>query len=200
MTSQKIPEVTVGDTLEFIFDLPELGKTSVIGEITYCTEDDGRIHPGRVCYGVKFLEMSLSAWSKVVEYCNMTRTVNTDETAAAAINETAGTISVENKKTTVKNAQLAIRLKFPDGTDAQAKLEDISFGGIRVDLNKPVSVNSQISLEITYLNRCYKLSGICVWSVSDPPEGYVAGIFFDALTKEQFNDLAVLIHQLYYKH
>lgn len=198
-TPEKIPGIGIGDTLKFVFDLPDLGKTSVIAEITYYAEYDASTkYPGQVCYGVKFLEMSLDTWSKVVEHCGMMHLVGANElTSPDDINVATTTVSVENKETIVEKKSFTISLQLPDGTESKARLEDISFGGVRVNVTRPISVNTQISVNICYQGHPYHLSGVCVWSITDSAEGYIAGIFFDELTKEQFNDLTTLIHQLH---
>jgi hypothetical protein len=176
----------IGDKVSFIFQLPDYGEISVLSEVRYCN-----IHPAgdstfRVHYGVKFLDFSLDNWNSIRNYCDLNKDTPYTDSNSTAANDNAPSSNL--LKTTVE---------LENGLILNGVIEDLSFGGVRINLEQPLQINSYIALNIYYEAIVIKLKGYCIWCAPEKitPQLFLAGIFFPHLDQTQFDQLKLLINK-----
>jgi c-di-GMP-binding flagellar brake protein YcgR len=179
----------IGDKIEFIFQLPDSGNIPVSSEIRYrdIRDDDPEVH-----YGVKFLNISLENWNKIIDYCQNNQ--NEAEPKPNLFQQAAATASAQ--PVALDDSKITVSVVLEDGTTFLGKIEDISFGGARINSNHFIPVNTQVSLRIEDRNRPVAIKGYCIWSAPERNADavYLAGIFFTHLEQEQFDQLRMLIN------
>jgi hypothetical protein len=79
------------EKLELVFQLPNIGETSVHGEICYYSNAVNADKIPVVCYGTKFTDMSMETWKQVNEYCQAKQ----QEIETAEAGETNQTIALQ---------------------------------------------------------------------------------------------------------
>jgi hypothetical protein len=180
--------LNIGDKINFIFQLPDYGEIPVQSEIRYRT-----IHPGSSAfeahYGVKFLDFSLDNWNSIRKYCDLNQTTPHQENNDESLRKGPGA------SPTVATLKTTITLENELSLDAV--IEDLSFGGVRVNVERPLRINSCISLQIPLEDNILKLKGYCIWCAPEKitPQKFLAGIYFPHLDQEQFDQLKLLINQ-----
>jgi hypothetical protein len=177
----------IGDKIEFIFQLPDSGNIPVSSEIRYrdIQDDDPEVH-----YGVKFLDISLENWNNIINYCRSNPADSNPDSFRVAADIAPQQLSASDGSKTMVSIGLA------DGTIFPGKIEDISFGGARINSNHFIPVNCQVSLNIEDRNTPVAIKGYCIWSAPerDANPVYLAGIFFPHLDEVQFDKLRALIN------
>jgi hypothetical protein len=175
----------IGDKVSFIFQLPEYGEISMLSEIRY-----RNIHQdSSTCqahYGVKFLDFSLDNWNSIRNYCDLNK----------------GTPLTNSTPTTASNIAtsshfLKATIELDEGLILNGAIEDLSFGGARINLEQPLRINSYVALNIYYKTNELKINGYCIWCAPEKatPQLFLAGIFFHHLEQPQFEQLKLLINK-----
>lgn len=193
-TTADLPSIPIGEHLEFDFNLPNCGKVTLTGKVTYRSA----ISPQHnlVYYGVKFLEMDHNTWKAVIDFCYGPEHALSEKQLLDLPKETPHTLSVSNQTVPYEPGELKTVLQYQDGTEALANLEDISYGGVRVNLYEPLPINTPIMITIHYAGSQLALNSICVWSTSEPGGTYIGGLFFHSLSDQEFSELTKLIHTI----
>jgi hypothetical protein len=184
--------LNIGDKIDFIFQLPDSGDISVASEIRYRTIQDAN---PEVHYGVKFLNISLEDWNSIVNYCkNNSAALNSD--SIISTNDAPPELPASSDIDTI-----GASVMFEDGTTFPVKVEDISFGGARINTDRLISVNTPVLLKIEDLNPKFEIKGYCIWSAPEKNNdtAFMAGIFFYQFDPEQFEQLRSLINTSHQK-
>jgi c-di-GMP-binding flagellar brake protein YcgR len=180
--------LNIGDKIEFIFQLPDSGNIPVSSEIRYrdIRDDDPEVH-----YGVKFLNISLDNWNNIINYCRS----NPSDSNANPFGPVADRAPQQLSASDDSKITASIILE-EDGTTFSGKIEDISFGGARINTRHFIPVNCPVSLNIEDRNTSVAVKGYCIWSAPERSDVqvYLAGIFFPHLDEEQFDKLRTLIN------
>lgn len=188
LTAPATLQVEPGQKLTLLFDLPNVGVTTVDGVIT----DRRQPSPsGRLHYGIQFSAMDPATWKAIATYCR-----GPARPDSLAQEDPTAIISVENKPTGVAASCVSVTLRVNADDPRLAQLEDISCGGVRVRLSQPLPLNTQVKLSLRYGEKTVAFDGVIVWSAREASEMYTMGIFFNALIKSQFQALNQLIQRL----
>lgn len=194
-TAADLPLIPVGEELEFDFNLPNYGKVTLTGKVTY--RSAGSFQDNLVYYGVKFLKMDHITWKAVIDYCYGPEHAQAEEELIMNLpDEAPQKLTVSNQTVAFEPKKLITILHYQDGTEALANLEDISYGGARVNVYQPLPVNTAVTITIRYADLQLVLNSICVWSTSEPNGTWVGGLFFQSLNDQEFSELTKLIHTI----
>lgn len=176
----------IGEKIEFLFQLPDSNTIQVLSEVRHA-EVQTNADPPEVHYGVKFLDLALDDLNAIIDYAN----ANPAQPTHSNYNPE------KNQEPPVQVTALPANIQFEDGSQLPSKVEDLSFGGARINLERLIPVNTRVVLEIAFGNQVVPLSGCCIWSAPDPkkPSSYLAGIFFNQLSSEEFEHLKQLINK-----
>jgi Tfp pilus assembly protein PilZ len=175
----------IGDKISFIFQLPDHGEITVLSEVRYCN-----IQPNGVAleahYGVKFLDFSLENWNSIRTYCNL----NQDLPLAKTLDKT----EANNR---ISAAFLSTTIELETGLILKGVIEDLSFGGARINLERPLQVNSCVTLNIHDDATVLKVKGYCIWCAPEKNASqlFLAGIYFPRLDQTQFDILKLFINK-----
>jgi c-di-GMP-binding flagellar brake protein YcgR len=178
--------LNIGDKISFIFQLPDYGEITVLSEVRY-----RNIHPGNSAfeahYGVKFLDFSLDNWNSIRNYCDLNKEAPLTDPLCKSPKNGAPDSPVLLKTT----------IELEDGLTLEGSVEDLSFGGARINLEQPLKINSRVTLAIYYQEIVLKLTGYCIWCAPEKmtPQLFLAGIFFPNLDQTQFDQLKLLINK-----
>jgi hypothetical protein len=179
--------LNIGDKVNFIFQLPNYGEIAVESEVRYRT-----IHPGpsglEALYGVKFLDFSLDNWNSIRQYCDLNQTEPLRE------NNLSNAATVPDGS---KSVILKATIELENGATVNGVVEDLGFGGVRLNLEQPLPVNCPVKLHIFYDQNILKLNGYCIWGAPEKvaPQQFLAGIFFPHLDQDQFDQLKLLVNR-----
>jgi hypothetical protein len=176
----------IGDKISFIFQLPDFGEITVLSEVRH-----RQIHPAdntaefTAHYGVKFLDFSLDNWNSICRYCEINKYPE----------KNSHPDSVDGKELTSQFLQTLI--EFKGGTILNGIIEDLSFGGARINLKEHLPVNSCVKLTISHQTQVVKLKGCCIWCAPEKiiPQSFLAGIYFPELDQAEFDQLKQLINR-----
>lgn len=177
---------SIGEKIEFHFQLPNSNTIEVLSEVRH-SEADPESDPPEVHYGVKFLDLALDDLNAIIDYANAN--------PATPFQTSYNSDTIQESEIPVSLLPATIRME--DGARLPAKVEDISFGGARINLDRLIPVNHRVSIDIAYNGEIVPLSGCCIWSAPDykKPACYLAGIYFNQLTAEEFEHLKQLINK-----
>jgi hypothetical protein len=178
--------LNIGDKISFIFQLPDFGEITVLSEVRH-----RQIHPVEntaeftVHYGVKFLDFSLDNWNSIRRYCEINKY---PEQVSRSASEDSRELTSQFLKTLIE---------FEGGTILNGVIEDLSFGGARVNLKEHLPVNSCVKLTIYHQTQVLKLKGYCIWCAAEKitPQSFLAGIYFPDLEQTEFDQLKQLINR-----
>ncbi|HEX2952903.1 MAG TPA: PilZ domain-containing protein [Bacillota bacterium] len=185
-----------GETAEFVFDLPNLGQTRILGEIRHLRFgidlDQNRI----VYYGARFLNLPIEIWNHLVDFC---QTVEEEEEQDQEPNPPEPlTVEKERQDFRIATADAPIEIHSPNGEKTDGHLEDISFGGLKSRLSGQTPLNTEVTMIIPDDQHSVEVQAICIWAIPlNPPEvGCRAGFRFVNVSKEQFERLRAFVFKL----
>jgi hypothetical protein len=176
----------IGDKISFLFQLPNYGEIAVLSEVRYCN-----IQPNygafEAHYGVKFLDFSLENWNSIRTYCDL----NQDLSLAQTLEQT----KADHRASTA--AFLSATIELETGFNLKGAIEDLSFGGARINLDRPLQVNNCVTLNIWDDATALKVKGYCIWCAPEKnaPQLFLAGIYFPRLDRTQFDTLKLFINK-----
>lgn len=190
----------LGEKLEFTFTLPHFGEKKVEGEICYREiEYDQNQQVKRTNYGVKFIAMPLETWNYIMDFCYQNEVDLQPESNNTT--EPKQVITIQNQETKEPYSSVKATIIYHE-RKIEGVIEDLSFGGVRIRTKYQIPINANVNIAIQYHEKAFFLNGICIWNspVTDagiePDYPSMAGIFFNSLQKNQFDDLADLINIL----
>jgi c-di-GMP-binding flagellar brake protein YcgR len=179
-----------GETLEVIFNLPLLGKTSIKGEIRHISFGIDSHYQRLSYYGIKFLDISPEIWNFILDFCN----------EPVANQEPSSTINI-NKLKEYDRKDIRVETNLPANFVAanhepvNGVIEDISYGGVRARAAKSFAPDEPVRVIIRHQGLELELNGICVWAQPNPAyqHQFSIGISFKQLNLDNFNKLRELI-------
>lgn len=189
-------KLQIHDTCSFIFDIPPLGKSYVLGEILYRRDSDGANPPLLIHYGVKFIKLPMKIWHHIKQCCQ-------DETELSAITITAAgdtptNIPAVDSLTTRTFGLIQVGILLENGTEPKAVVRDINYGGIKLQLSQTIQQNTNLSIHISFLEQTVTATGICngCQEISANPNLFLANIGFTEINQPQFDNLQSLMMKL----
>lgn len=180
-----------GETAEFVFNLPNLGETRILGEIRHLRFGIDLDQNRLVYYGARFLNLPVETWNHLVDFCQATDDLKELENDSV---QEPPKVEKERQDFRVSTGNLPIEINTTNGEKTFGYLEDISFGGIKAKFSGTTPLQNEVKIVI----QDTEYSGICLWAVPlNPSEhGCRVGYRFVNLSKEQFEKLRAFIFKL----
>jgi hypothetical protein len=181
--------IAPGDSIELSFNLPELGKTLVKGEIRHVRFSvDPELRRAIIC-GLKFIDLAPETWNYIWKYCETCPDPEKNEDAPAVLKER------ENVRI---DTSLNIRVHM-DGKKAVAgTIENIGFGGVKLRVPVHIPEGARIVIKSTGSAEPFHLEGTCIWAWQEnpPSKDFSVGIRFSSPSLDQFSTIRELIFTL----
>jgi c-di-GMP-binding flagellar brake protein YcgR len=192
------PKLQIQEICGFIFDLPRLDKTNVLGEIRYYRDfiDPDQHHV--VHYGVKFVYLSKTTWYHIHHCCCQNETETPVERIPEIPNTPENTTSTAQTLTSKILALVKAQIRLENGSTLNGKIKDINYGGIQVRLSNPIPVNIHLNVHISFENLSFTADGICNQCDDTNRELnlFLANISFHDIQQEGFEILKTLMMKL----
>jgi hypothetical protein len=179
-----------GTPLELHFDLPLSGTLTLPAKLV-------RLKGGiditlkRIDYlGAKLYETHLETWNLIIDYCQ--------SQIPLSENSMENSYERERKDFRLTAHDLPAEVHVADGGIFNAKTKDISYGGVKIYSQQPLPVNQRVIVRLTCNESRFDIGGICIWNhpaVFDE-SGFVAGVFFEKLSPEEFENLRTIVFKL----
>lgn len=188
-------KLQIHDTCSFIFDIPQLGKSYILGEIRYCRDFVDADQHLVIHYGVKFIKLSMKIWHHI-KHCNE------DELPGEYISKepeiTPKTSPVEDTLTTRTFELITVQIRLENGSELIGIVRDINYGGLNLQFSEAIPLNSVLHIRISFLDHTVTANGNCTWceDISDNRNLFLANISFTDITQEQFDNLQSLMMKL----
>lgn len=183
-------QLGVGDTIEFYFDLPLLGRTTLEGEIRHnrlALDDENK--PVTV-YGVKFIHLPLETWNFIVDYCQ-----RPEIPAAPEIPVEGESIGMEpDNQSAGQTDQLVAELQLRDGSSITSRVVSINIGGLTFLTEEPLPDNTRLTIRLATPTHLVYLPGVSVWC-NPTDDGFQIGINFVHINQEESEQLQIIMNQ-----
>ena len=195
------PKLQLHEICTFIFDLPQLGKSCVLGEIHYCLGLKDPQQQNALHYRAKFINLSMQTWHHIKNFCR-TETETSSEPSRQYLPEaqrSSPKLTPMNETLTTKTlALINAEVRLENGSILQGKVKDIDFEGIKLQLSEPISVDMNLNVNVTFAELPFTARGVCDWCDQIGPEmnSYIANISFSQIEQEQFEHLKSLMMKL----
>jgi hypothetical protein len=190
-----------GETIDFIFPLPNLGQTLVKGEICYIRSGlDPQRNPACL-YGIKFIDLAVETWNYIFDYCQ-TKTAEAPWEAPPPVEQlgpfNVNLISENQRQNYVMPPSFAVVLHLEDGRSLQGPVKDVGFSGLRIRLGEFLPPQLHVTVNLKFEGIQVRLNGKCVWSmpVGRDSQDHITGIGFENVNPEQFGLVRELIFKL----
>lgn len=174
-----------GERVKLLFDIPFYGKTSIEAEIKHLRFSVGLDNSRIVLYGAKFSNITMDIWNAIMDY------------SQEKIEQEDRKKEPYSRKDIRVKVGLAAKLYLETGQYFFCHIEDISFGGAKLQLNASIPVNEPVKL-LLIDTHSFEVEGECVWS---EPSGvandlFYTGVFFNQLDTIKFYQLRSFIFKL----
>lgn len=196
-----VSKLHIGEVCSFVFDLPVLGETNVLGEIRYYRDFTDPESGHVVHYGVKFIHISKKTWNLINKYCQNDNEFGENhfpDHQARTIKTTSGSESLTAKTMALIKAQV----RLDAGSVFKGKVLDINFGGIQLQLLEPIPVNVHLDVHVAFEDQSFTTDGLCnCCSNTDSnshnkPGPFLVNIGFYSIAPQQFENLQSLMFHL----
>jgi hypothetical protein len=190
-------ELQIGDICSFIFDIPLLGKSYILGEIRYCRDFIDANQQPVIHYGVKFIKLSLKTWHHIKGYCqdeeDSPEKLTPKEPEAVSKTPPADVTLITR---TFELIQVQIRPE--NGPELTGTVRDINYGGIKLQSSQPLPLHNNLSIRIAFLEHTVTANGSCIGceDISGNQNSFLANICFTDIQNTQFDNLQSLMMKL----
>lgn len=176
----------LGDIIEIIFkDLPFIGDVTVASEIKYERPGIDPEYHRLNYFGAKFLNLSMDTWNAIIDYTR----ANPSSAQPVSLPKKETIERKDIRVTTCFNAEF----KSSDNHYHPVIVEDLSFGGAKIKTPQPVAINDPMTLVLVNQDQRVEICGNCAWSGVEKDNRFVAGIFFNKLSLNEYNILRNII-------
>jgi hypothetical protein len=180
-----------GTPLELHFDLPLSGTLTLPAKLV-------RLKGGvdmtlkRIDYlGAKLYETHLETWNLIIDYCQ-------SQVPLAGPQTPQDHYERERKDFRLTANDLPAEVHIADGGVFNAKTKDISYGGVKIYSQRPLPLQQRVVVRLTCGESRFDIGGVCIWNHAAVFEesGFVAGVFFEKLSPEEFENLRTIVFKL----
>lgn len=187
----------IHDICSFIFDIPLLGKSYILGEIRYCRDFIDANQQPVTHYGVKFIKLSMKTWHHIKGYCQ-----DEEDPPEKLISQEPETIlkTPPSDETLVARTfeLIQVQIQPENGPELTGIVKDINYGGIKLLFPQAVPLHTNLFIQITFLEHTVSASGCCSWweDISGNQNAFLANICFTDIQNTQFDNLQSLMMKL----
>ena len=189
-------KLQIHDTCSFIFDIPPLGKSYVLGEILYQRDWTGANQPPVIHYGVKFIKLPMKIWHHIKQCCRDEAELPMKKTAVAE--EIQQAVPAKDSLTTQTFGLIQVEIRPENSPEIKATVRDINYAGMKLQLSQAILPNIHLFIKISFLEQVVTVTGICTGSleISENPGSSLVNICFTELNQMQFDTLQSLMMKL----
>lgn len=189
-------QLQIHDTCSFIFDIPPLGKSYVLGEILYRRESDGTSQPLLIQYGVKFIKLPMKIWNHIKQCCKDETESSTKKNTVQE--ETLRSLPAEDSLTTKTLGLIHAVIRYENSPELEGIVRDINYGGIKLQFLQTIPQNTNLFIRISFFEQTVTAIGICngCQEISGNPKGFLANIGFTEINQPQYDNLQTLMMKL----
>lgn len=175
-----------GELIKLLFNLPFYGKTNIDAIIKYSRPGIDLDQLRTVCYGAKFVNITMDAWNAIIDFSRATIETDPEKTTY-----------YHDRNDIRITAKMASKVYLGNEQYCSCQIEDISFGGAKLRMNVPIPVNAPINLLILDPKQPFEIDGVSVWAEpSENDHEFFIGVFFNQLDSEKYNQLRAYIFKL----
>jgi hypothetical protein len=191
------PKLQIHETCSFIFDIPHLGKSYVLGEIRYCRDFIDNSQQPVIHYGVKFIKLSMKIWQHIKHSSPDEEKLPGDSIENKP--EITVRITPSDETLTTRTFELIqVQIRPENSPELIGIVRDINYGGLKLQIPQSLPLHSKLFIRLTFGDYIVIANGNCSWceEITENHGIFLANISFTEIVQPQFDNLQALMMKL----